>query len=113
MDRGDLVSDDVMIGIVRERLDRPDARAGFVLDGFPRTVAQARALDTLMDGRDPLVVIDIAVAEAELVRRLSSRMVCEDCGLNAEGTQSDGRCRQCGGRCSNVQTIPKVWCSND
>src|SRR6478672_10650684 len=51
MDRGELVSDEVMIGIVRERLDRPDARIGFVLDGFPRTVAQAAALDTIMAGR--------------------------------------------------------------
>ena len=61
MDRGELVSDDVMIGIVRERLDRPDARGGFVLDGFPRTVAQAAALDAIMDGRDPLIVVDIVV----------------------------------------------------
>ena len=71
MDRGELVSDDVMIGIVRERLDRPDARDGFVLDGFPRTVAQAQALDGSMNGRDPLIVVDIVVPEAELVRRLA------------------------------------------
>ena len=71
MERGELVSDDVMIGIVRERLDRPDARGGFILDGFPRTVAQATALDAIMDGRDPLIVVDIVVPEAELVRRLA------------------------------------------
>src|SRR5436190_8738657 len=83
MDRGELVSDDVMIGIVRERLEQKDAAAGFVLDGFPRTVAQAAALDGIMSGRDPLIVVDIVVPESELVRRLSSRMICEDCGANA------------------------------
>ena len=76
MDRGELVSDEVMIGIVRERLDRPDARPGFVLDGFPRTVAQAAALDAIMAGRDPLIIVDIDVPEADLVRRLASRMIC-------------------------------------
>src|SRR5436309_8926669 len=69
MDRGELISDDVMIGIVRERLERDDALSGFVLDGFPRTVAQASALDRIMDGRDPLIVIQIVVQEVELVRR--------------------------------------------
>ena len=60
-----------MIEIVREWIERPDAFGGFVLDGFPRTVAQAAALDRIMDGRDDaLIVIDIAVPEAELVRRL-------------------------------------------
>ena len=127
MDRGELVGDDVMIGIVRERLDRPDALAGFVLEGFPRTVAQASALDTIMDGRAPLIVVDIVVPEAELVRRLASRMICEDCGANAAMENPDGaaadsvvmpaasaaapetvaavraaaepqRCRRCGGR---------------
>lgn len=83
MDRGELVSDDVMIGIVRDRLDRDDARGGFVLDGFPRTVAQAEALDRIMKGRDPLIVLDIVVPEAELVRRLSARLICEDCGATA------------------------------
>src|SRR5438477_12184662 len=77
MDRGELVSDDVTIGIVRERLDQKDAAEGFVLDGFPRTVAQAAALDDLMRGRDPLIVIDIAVPEADLMRRLLARLICE------------------------------------
>ena len=83
MDRGELVSDDVMIPVVRERLERPDARAGFVLDGFPRTVVQAEALDSIMNGRGALIVVDIVVPEAEIVRRLGSRMICGDCGANA------------------------------
>src|SRR6266853_121823 len=70
MDRGELVSDEVMIAIVTERLSRPDVANGFVLDGFPRTVTQAKALDALMIGCDPLIVLDIVVPEAELVRRL-------------------------------------------
>jgi len=102
MDRGELVSDDLMIDIVRERLGRPDAIEGFVLDGFPRTVAQARALDELMAGRDPLVVVDIVVAQEELVRRLTSRRVCTRCGANAEGPGEGSpggaeRCGRCGG----------------
>ena len=96
MDRGELVSDDVMIGIVRERLDRDDARNGFVLDGFPRTVAQAEALDGVMGGRAPLIVVDIDVPEVELVRRLASRLVCEQCGTNA--SPGSTACATCGGR---------------
>jgi adenylate kinase len=99
MDRGELVSDDVMIGIVTERLGRPDVANGFVLDGFPRTVAQAKALDSLMAGRDPLIVLDIVVPESELARRLGSRMICEDCGHNADGKETEpGRCHFCGGK---------------
>ena len=102
MERGELVNDEVMIGIVKERLDQPDAKAGFILDGFPRTVAQAKALDKLMGEREPLVVIDITVPESELVRRLSSRIVCEECGLNAEGVElaamSKTPCQRCGGK---------------
>ena len=96
MDRGELVGDDVMIGIVRERLDRDDAQNGFVLDGFPRTVAQAEALDGVMGGRAPLIVVDIDVPEAELVRRLASRLVCEQCGTNASPGMT--ACATCGGR---------------
>jgi adenylate kinase len=98
MDRGELVSDEVMIGIVTERLARADVANGFVLDGFPRTVAQAKALDTLMEKRDPLIVLDIIVPEAELARRLGSRMICQDCGHNADGKETEpGRCHFCGG----------------
>jgi adenylate kinase len=102
MDRGELVGDDVMIGIVRERLERKDAMGGFVLDGFPRTVAQASALDEIMKGRDPLIVVDIVVPEAELVRRLGTRMICQDCGANAPvaavGNTAAASCAKCGGR---------------
>jgi adenylate kinase len=99
MDRGELVGDDVMIGIVRDRLERDDARSGFVLDGFPRTVAQAAALDEIMKGRDPLIVVDMVVPEGELVRRLSTRLICEHCGVNAPiGDGASGVCARCGGR---------------
>jgi len=99
MDRGELVSDEVMIDIVTERLGRPDVVNGFVLDGFPRTVAQAKALDTLMAARDPLIVFDIVVPEAELARRLGHRMICEDCGHNADGKETaPGQCHFCGGK---------------
>jgi adenylate kinase len=99
MARGELVSDDVMIGIVRERLNQPDAHDGFVLDGFPRTVAQATALDDIVKERDPLIVVEIVVPEAELVRRLSTRMVCEACGATAHGEAAGaGDCQRCGGR---------------
>src|SRR5262245_45745782 len=78
MDKGLLVPDDVMIGIVDERLQSPDTRGGFILDGFPRTVAQARALDALLARRgEPLdAVLHVDVPREELVRRLAGRRVC-------------------------------------
>jgi len=101
MDRGELVNDEVIIGVVRERLARADAQRGFILDGFPRTVAQARALDALMDGRQPLIVVDIVVPETDLVERLTSRLVCSNCGTNAEGVPRSAMattpCVKCGG----------------
>jgi adenylate kinase len=102
IDAGKLVDDATMIGIVRERLFQPDAMAGFVLDGFPRTVAQARALDAIMTERDkgPLVVIEVVVPQAELVKRLSTRRICGSCGANADpfdGAASGQRCKRCGG----------------
>ena len=96
MEAGNLVGDEVMIGIVRERLDRDDARRGFVLDGFPRTVVQATALDGMVDGRGPLVVLDIVVPEDVLVRRLATRRICSKCGVNA-AVEWTGDCQQCGG----------------
>ena len=96
MHAGNLVGDDVMIGIVQERLDRPDAKNGFVLDGFPRTIVQADALDRMVGGRGPLVVLDIVVPEEVLVRRLASRRICGDCGVNA-AVDWLTVCGQCGG----------------
>jgi adenylate kinase len=99
IEHGELVSDEVMIDIITERLARPDVANGFVLDGFPRTVTQAQALDALMVGRDPLIVLDIVVPEAELTRRLGARMICEACGHNADGRETTpGVCQFCGGK---------------
>ena len=97
MEAGHLVSDDVMIAIVRERLERADATNGFVLDGFPRTIVQADALDRLVRDRGPLVVLDIVVPEEVLVRRLASRRICGDCGCNA-AVEWLTACAKCGGR---------------
>jgi adenylate kinase len=97
IDAGELVDDATMIAIVKERLARPDAGRGFVLDGFPRTVAQAEALDAMMRERNSgaLVVIDVEVPEEELVRRLAMRRICVKCGANA--LPAAERCDACGG----------------
>jgi adenylate kinase len=95
MDAGSLVDDETMIGIVRDRLSQPDARTGFVLDGFPRTVVQADALDRLVDERPPLVVVNIEVPEDTLVRRLTARRICGRCGTTAR--PADAKCPRCGG----------------
>ena len=83
MERGELAGDELIVGIVRERLSRPDAMAGFVLDGFPRTVPQANALDELTADRGPVIVVEIRVPDEELVARVRARRVCADCGANA------------------------------
>lgn len=95
MDAGQLVDDDLVIGIVRERLAQPDAAQGFVLDGFPRTLVQAEALDHLLDDRKPLVIIDIEVPEETLIRRLKSRLICSRCSTPA--TLTAKVCAKCGG----------------
>ena len=107
MERGELVGDDLIIGIVRERLTRPDAAGGFVLDGFPRTAAQANALDEITASRGPVICVEIQVPDEELVRRVRGRRVCDDCGANAdafehradalpESCQNTERCRSIG-----------------
>jgi adenylate kinase len=98
MDRGELVSDDDMVNIVRERLSRPDAMHGFILDGFPRTVRQAQTLDTMTEGQ-PLVIIDLAVPDGELIHRMEERRVCTKCAGNAEpGAAAADTCARCGGK---------------
>jgi adenylate kinase len=101
MDTGGLVSDEIMVSIVRERLHRDDARTrGYVLDGFPRTVPQAEALDSITIDRPIDVVIDLDVPRELVLSRLSGRRVCRDCGTNyvASGIEKDPWiCEVCGG----------------
>jgi adenylate kinase len=96
MDRGELLGDDEMIGIVKERLARPDAAKGYILDGFPRTVRQAEELDRMLQG-EALVVIDLAVPDAELLKRMQTRRVCGTCAAIAEPGSNQERCERCSG----------------
>jgi adenylate kinase len=101
MDAGDLIPDSVVIGLVAERLAHTDtSNRGFILDGFPRTVAQAEALAGLLAPRELDVVIDLQVETEIVLRRLASRRVCTDCGANYSSKQPpkvDGVCDVCGG----------------
>ena len=82
MDSGRLVDDDIVLGMIRERLSEPDAQRGFILDGFPRNLAQARALNTLLSelGKPLDAVVQLDVDYGELTRRISGRRTCADCG---------------------------------
>lgn len=100
MDAGNLVPDDVIIGIVKERLAQSDCENGFVLDGVPRTVAQAEALDEAGVRIDR--VVNIQVEDDAIVRRMSGRRVCSDCGASYhtdyKPSKIDGVCDKCGGK---------------
>ena len=95
METGGLIDDEVITRVVTERLAQPDTKRGFLLDGFPRTIPQARALDEIVAGRAPLIIIEIVLSQAEVIRRLASRMVCAECGTNATGEGE--ACHDCGG----------------
>jgi adenylate kinase len=98
MDRGDLVPDDVIVGAIGERIDSPEAADGFILDGFPRTVPQAEALEAKLDelGRRLTGVLLIDVPEEEVVRRLGGRRTCVEAGhvfhLEFNPPERDGVC---------------------
>ena len=102
MDRGELVPDDVVIGITRQRLVAPDVDDGFVLDGFPRTVEQARRLDSILQEMGTVLdlVINLEVPESELIRRMTGRRICPLCGRNYHlvfnAPRSLGVCDECG-----------------
>ena len=104
MDSGGLVPDDLIIEIARRRLEQPDARPGFILDGFPRTVAQAEALDAMLAGlgRALDAVISLEVSRAELIRRLSDRYSCRTCDaiytFSPEQSRNLPRCARDGGQ---------------
>jgi len=103
MDSGGLVPDDVMIGLIAERLRQPDAARGFILDGFPRTIAQAEALDRLLKdlGHSLDAVLYFQVSEPELLRRLTGRRLCRRCQtayhLVSAPPRRPGVCDRCGG----------------
>ena len=103
MERGELVSDEIVIGIIDDRIDEDDCKGGFILDGFPRTVAQAEALDTLLTNKGKTLdaVVEIQVDDEPLIRRITGRFTCGDCG---EGYHDDFKkpakenvCDKCGG----------------
>ena len=97
MAAGELVSDDIMTTLVDERLSQPDASSGFILDGFPRSVEQAQMLDMILEGRGPLLVVEIDVPHSELLRRLSQRRICERCGVNQSVSGPGASTCTCGG----------------
>jgi adenylate kinase len=103
MDQGALVPDEVTIGIVRERLSQPDCEKGFLLDGFPRTVPQAEALDSILEelGRPVEHTINVQVEKDELIARLSGRRICKTCGssyhLVFNPPMVEGKCDKDGG----------------
>ena len=103
MDAGKLVPDEVTIGIVRERLERPDCRKGFILDGFPRTVEQADALTEILadNGIKLTGVLNINVPAADLIERAVGRRICKSCGhsfhVKFNPTKVEGVCDDCGG----------------
>ena len=103
MKRGDLVPDSVTIKIVEERLSKPDCENGFLLDGFPRTIPQAEALEELTNkiGRSINLVINIDVPNEELIRRICGRRVCKKCGapyhIETMKPKVEGVCDVCGG----------------
>ncbi|MBE6738825.1 MAG: adenylate kinase [Ruminococcaceae bacterium] len=99
IDAGELVPDEVVIGIVKERLSESDCTNGYILDGFPRTIPQAEALDQMGDTVD--TVLSIEVEDAEIVKRMSGRRVCEKCGTSYHTEykipEKEGICNLCGG----------------
>jgi adenylate kinase len=103
MDAGKLVSDDIMVGLIAERIEQPDAAKGFILDGFPRTVPQAESLDKLLKDKGIKLdsVIEVAVPDARLIERITGRFTCAKCGEGYHDKfkqpRKAGVCDVCGG----------------
>jgi adenylate kinase len=103
MEKGQLVPDEVVVGIIDERLRAPDCNTGFILDGFPRTIPQAEALQAILDriGKSIEHVVNIEVDPEELVRRLTGRRTCKNCGgmfhILFHPPRKEGACDRCGG----------------
>lgn len=99
MESGQLVPDEILIGIIKDRMKEDDCKNGFILDGFPRTIPQAEALDQM--GAEIDVVLDIEVADEDIVTRMSGRRVCEKCGSSYhvlyKQPKVEGKCDVCAG----------------
>ncbi len=103
MDTGGLVSDEIIIDLIKERLNQPDCQKGYILDGFPRTITQAENLDKLLSGSSPIkAVIYFDVQEEEIIKRLTSRRTCSSCGYNynmfTDPPPTNMECKFCGGK---------------
>ncbi len=104
MEAGELVKDEIVIGIIAERIEEKDCEKGFILDGFPRTTAQAEALDKMLGDKNCGLdhVIEIRVDEEALIKRITGRFACVNCGENYHDTfkrpKVDGVCDVCGGK---------------
>lgn len=102
MDAGKLVPDDLIVGIIEERISQPDAQKGYILDGFPRTIPQAEALDTMLERRGERIdaVVSLEVPDQEIVERLSGRRTCPECKamyhVAFNPPKEEGRCDVCG-----------------
>ncbi|AFJ02451.1 Adenylate kinase [Methylophaga frappieri] len=116
MDAGALVSDDIVIGLIRERLSESDAQQGYILDGFPRNIAQAEALDTMLNelGQPLQGVVLLDVPFEELMQRLTGRRTCKNCGaifnVHLSPPKTENICDKCGGELfqrqdDNAETI--------
>ncbi len=103
MEAGKLVSDEIVIGIIDDRIQQPDANKGFILDGFPRTVAQAEALDRMLGERGIKIdaAIEVRVPDSMIVERITGRFTCAQCGAGYhdkfQRPKIDGKCDACGG----------------
>jgi adenylate kinase len=103
MAAGNLVDDETVIAMLSVRIDAPDCEKGFILDGFPRTVAQAEALDTLLEGKgiELNAVVEMTVNDEALIKRISGRYSCGNCGAGYHDTfkkpETEGICDECGG----------------
>jgi adenylate kinase len=97
MAAGGLADDDLITRVVTDRLREADVQGGCILDGYPRTVPQAQALDAFVGGRQALVVVDVALSDENVLQRLASRLVCAECGNNSQEMDPAARCHDCGG----------------